>query len=103
MNAATTTREKLSFDDAEAFQALCGQENKRLKLLERTLGVGLHVRGNEITIEGERAAVAQRELQVNSEVFAAEEAERIELDAAAMRLRWSALAVSGTPAPTCAR
>jgi phosphate starvation-inducible PhoH-like protein len=50
-------REKLSFDDPEALQALCGSNNSRLKLIERTAGAELHLRGNEITIEGEDAAV----------------------------------------------
>jgi phosphate starvation-inducible protein PhoH and related proteins len=49
-------REKLSFDDPEALQALCGSNNARLKLIERTAGAQLHLRGNEITIEGEDAA-----------------------------------------------
>jgi phosphate starvation-inducible PhoH-like protein len=49
-------REKLSFDDAEALQALCGSNNARLKLIERTAGVQVHLRGNEVTIEGEDAA-----------------------------------------------
>jgi phosphate starvation-inducible PhoH-like protein len=52
----TIRREKLVFDDAEALQALCGSNNSRLKLVERTAGVHLHLRGNEITIEGEEAA-----------------------------------------------
>jgi phosphate starvation-inducible PhoH-like protein len=50
-------REKLSFDDAEALQLLCGGNNERLKLIERTAGVPIHLRGNEVTIEGDVAAV----------------------------------------------
>jgi phosphate starvation-inducible protein PhoH and related proteins len=49
-------REKLAFDDPEALQALCGSNNSRLKLIERTAGAELHLRGNEITIEGDAAA-----------------------------------------------
>jgi phosphate starvation-inducible protein PhoH and related proteins len=49
-------REKLSFDDPEALQALCGSNNARLKLIERTAGAQVHLRGNEITIEGDDAA-----------------------------------------------
>ena len=49
-------REKLAFDDAEALQALCGSNNARLKLIERTAGAQVNVRGNEITIEGDDAA-----------------------------------------------
>ena len=53
----TIHREKLAFDDPEALQALCGSNNGRLKLVERTSGAQVHLRGNEITIEGEPAAV----------------------------------------------
>jgi len=49
-------REKLAFDDPEALQALCGSNNSRLKLIERTAGAEVHLRGNEITIEGDRDA-----------------------------------------------
>ena len=49
-------REKLAFDDPEALQALCGSNNSRLKLIERTAGAEVHLRGNEITIEGEPEA-----------------------------------------------
>jgi phosphate starvation-inducible PhoH-like protein len=52
----TIKREKLAFNDAEALQALCGSNNARLKLIERTAGAQVNVRGNEITIEGEEDA-----------------------------------------------
>jgi phosphate starvation-inducible PhoH-like protein len=51
-----TRREKLAFDDPEALQALCGSNNSRLKLIERTAGAEVHLRGNEITIEGDERA-----------------------------------------------
>jgi phosphate starvation-inducible PhoH-like protein len=54
--AKPTRREKLAFDDPEALQALCGSNNGRLKLIERTAGAAVHLRGNEITIEGDDAA-----------------------------------------------
>ncbi len=54
--AKQLTREKLAFDDPEALQALCGSNNSRLKLIERTAGAEVHLRGNEITIEGEEQA-----------------------------------------------
>ncbi len=53
----TIRREKLAFDDPEALQALIGSNNARLKLIERTAGAQVNLRGNEITIEGEEAAV----------------------------------------------
>ncbi|MCX5743013.1 MAG: PhoH family protein [Proteobacteria bacterium] len=49
-------REKIAFDDPEALQTLCGVNNSRLKLVERTAGAQIHVRGNELTIEGDDAA-----------------------------------------------
>jgi phosphate starvation-inducible PhoH-like protein len=49
-------REKLAFDDPEALQALCGSNNGRLKLIERTAGAQVYLRGNEITIEGDDAS-----------------------------------------------
>jgi phosphate starvation-inducible PhoH-like protein len=54
--AKSITREKLAFDDPQALQALCGSNNSRLKLIERTAGAEVHLRGNEITIEGDREA-----------------------------------------------
>jgi phosphate starvation-inducible protein PhoH and related proteins len=54
--AKTIRREKLAFDDPEALQALCGSNNSRLKLVERTAGAQVNLRGNEITIEGEDLA-----------------------------------------------
>jgi phosphate starvation-inducible PhoH-like protein len=59
----TIRREKLAFDDPEALQALCGSNNSRLKLIERTAGAELHLRGNEITIEGEGAETARSALE----------------------------------------
>jgi phosphate starvation-inducible PhoH-like protein len=49
-------REKLAFNDPEALQALIGSNNSRLKHIERTAGAEVHLRGNEITIEGDEAA-----------------------------------------------
>jgi phosphate starvation-inducible PhoH-like protein len=54
--AKSFTREKLAFDDPQALQQLVGSNNSRLKLIERTAGAEVHLRGNEITIEGERDA-----------------------------------------------
>lgn len=51
-------RDTLIFDDADALRALCGHENRRLKLIERTADVQLHVRGNEITIQADEPGLA---------------------------------------------
>jgi phosphate starvation-inducible protein PhoH and related proteins len=50
-------RIKISFEDADALRTLCGETNKRLKLIERAVGAQLHVRGNEITIVGGESEV----------------------------------------------
>jgi len=50
-------RERLTFSDPEALQAICGPNNSRLKLVERTAGAQVNLRGNEVTIEGEDRAV----------------------------------------------
>ena len=55
--SAGAKRDKLIFDDAEALQALCGANSSRLKLVERTAGTQVHLRGNEITVEGDGSAV----------------------------------------------
>ncbi len=57
MTTKSIRREKLTFEDAEALQSLCGSNNNRLKLIERTAGASLHLRGNEITIEAEDGIV----------------------------------------------
>ena len=50
--AAPLLRDKMVFDDPEALLSLCGQSNRQLKLIARAAGVTLHLRGNEVTIEG---------------------------------------------------
>jgi phosphate starvation-inducible PhoH-like protein len=49
-------RQKFEFDDPDALQALIGTNNSRLKLIERTAGADVHLRGNEITVEGDPGA-----------------------------------------------
>ena len=45
-------RDKMVFDDPAALLSLCGQFNRQLKLIARAADVMLHLRGNEVTIEG---------------------------------------------------
>ncbi|HUH03326.1 MAG TPA: PhoH family protein, partial [Kofleriaceae bacterium] len=58
LRAEEPIRDKITFDDADALRGMCGQNNQRFKLIERTASVSLHVRGNEITIEGGAPDVA---------------------------------------------
>jgi phosphate starvation-inducible PhoH-like protein len=55
--ASDVRRDKLAFDDADAFRALCGEHGQGLKLIERQTGASLHVRGNEVTIEADEPSV----------------------------------------------
>jgi len=50
-------RVKLSFEDADALRALCGDANKGLKLIGRAVGASVNLRGNEITVAGDQHAV----------------------------------------------
>ena len=46
------------FDETGPMQVLFGVSNANLKLIEREVGAQLHVRGNEVTIQGEADTVA---------------------------------------------
>jgi phosphate starvation-inducible protein PhoH and related proteins len=50
--APALQRDKMIFDDPDALLSVCGQSNRQLKLIARAAGVTLHLRGNEVTIEG---------------------------------------------------
>jgi phosphate starvation-inducible PhoH-like protein len=50
--------EKIVFDETGAMQTLLGVSNANLKIIEREVGAQLHVRGNEVTIQGEPDAAA---------------------------------------------
>ncbi len=56
--ASEPDRAKLAFEDADALKVLCGQSSRALKLIEREVGAELHLRGNEITVEGDESVVA---------------------------------------------
>jgi phosphate starvation-inducible PhoH-like protein len=43
---------KLSFPDHQLVSMLCGEHNANLQLLEKRIGLSVHVRGNQITLEG---------------------------------------------------
>lgn len=45
-------RESCSFDDVEVVRQLAGERNGNLKIIEKQLGVKLHLRGNQFTVEG---------------------------------------------------
>ena len=62
---AEETRESLVFDDNGMAVALYGDGEQTLRLIERSIGVAIHARGNELTAEGEvdRVALAVRVLQ----------------------------------------
>jgi phosphate starvation-inducible PhoH-like protein len=45
---------KITVQDHEVFRSLCGERNVNLRLLEERIGVSLYVRGNVITLQGQR-------------------------------------------------
>jgi phosphate starvation-inducible PhoH-like protein len=55
---APVARDKLALDDNVASQMLYGQRNENLRQVERELGVGVHSRGNELTLIGDADAVS---------------------------------------------
>jgi len=64
-NAADETIESIVFEDNAMAVALYGDGEQTLRLLERSIGVAVHARGNELSIEGEgdRVALARRVLE----------------------------------------
>ncbi len=54
-----TTQTTLAFDDNRLASALFGQYGQNLALIERRLGVVAEQRGNQVTLEGSRAACEQ--------------------------------------------
>ena len=63
--AADEAEQSLVFDDNAMAIALYGDGEQTLRLLERSIGVEIHARGNELTILGEteRVALARRVLE----------------------------------------
>lgn len=43
---------KLTFPDHELVRLLCGEHNANLKVLEKKIGLSVHVRGNQLTLQG---------------------------------------------------
>ena len=62
---ATTRMKKFSFPDPALVGTLCGEHNAHLQRLERRIGLSIHVRGNQFTLEGGdwEIALAERVLQ----------------------------------------
>jgi phosphate starvation-inducible PhoH-like protein len=49
---ALDIRKKLTFPDYELMRILCGEHNANLHLLEKKIGVSMHVRGNVLSLQG---------------------------------------------------
>jgi phosphate starvation-inducible PhoH-like protein len=43
---------KIKFPDSESLGPLYGEHNKNLKILEKEIGVSIHVRGNQLSLQG---------------------------------------------------
>ncbi len=49
---ATQIIKKLTFPNNDLIRMLCGEQNSHLQLLEKKIGLSLHVRGNHLTLQG---------------------------------------------------
>jgi phosphate starvation-inducible PhoH-like protein len=43
---------KIDFPDPEVIRAMCGEHNAHLKLMEKKIGLAIHIRGNVLQIKG---------------------------------------------------
>ncbi|MFH1131704.1 MAG: PhoH family protein [Pseudomonadota bacterium] len=57
MMLPTPIREKLIFEDNGALIQVCGANGKNFQLLEKEMGVEIHLRGNELILVGEKEQV----------------------------------------------
>ncbi len=57
MSRTPASKKTLTFDDLDAFGVLCGPHDEHLKRLEGRLGVGILIRGNQVTLNGAVPAV----------------------------------------------
>ncbi len=55
---ASTHKEVLRIDDTNALVELCGHDNSRLRLMERSAQVQIHLRGTELTVVGGKVEVS---------------------------------------------
>lgn len=53
LNQSEKAPRRVSFNDIGAFQALVGELSKNIKHIEKSLGVGISVKGNTVSIYGE--------------------------------------------------
>jgi phosphate starvation-inducible protein PhoH and related proteins len=51
--ADTEELKKIRFADHELVRSLCGEQNAHLHVLEKKLGISVHVRGNDLTLQGD--------------------------------------------------
>lgn len=51
-HSQTSIKKTITFPDPELLRSLCGQGSSHLQIIEKQLGVALHLRGNVITIQG---------------------------------------------------
>jgi phosphate starvation-inducible PhoH-like protein len=45
---------RLTFQDPDLMRALCGEHSAHLRIIEKKTGASVHLRGNELTIQGSR-------------------------------------------------
>jgi phosphate starvation-inducible protein PhoH and related proteins len=55
--ASLQAAEQIVIDDNQVVQQLAGEKSSHLKIIEKQLGVRIHQRGNQFSVQGERALV----------------------------------------------
>ena len=64
-NDIARTSSQLAFEDNRLLQLLAGEQNAHLKIIEKELGVQVHLRGNQLTVFGGKADVEVVERLLN--------------------------------------
>jgi len=61
-NKSVNIAKKVSFPEHDIMMALCGEHNTHLKIMEKEIGVSIHLRGNVLLLEGARWEVELAEI-----------------------------------------
>ena len=72
--------ETLAFDDGALVHALCGEHDKNIKLIEKSLAVSVSIRGHEVYISGAEELVSQAKRLLQNLYFVLESGRALGLD-----------------------
>ena len=72
--------EALTFDDGALVHVLCGEHDKHIKLIEKSLAVSVSIRGQEVHIRGAEEAVFRAKRLLQNLYFVLESGRALGLD-----------------------